>query len=75
MLELGNAKLAILAIMVLLALAGAACEDEPGGHQTHTQCLICHADGVGNAPRVRAVPDHSTLADDRAVCLSCRFQD
>lgn len=70
-----NLKLPLLAIVAILALTLAACEDYPEGHESYLQCLGCHADGAGDAPRVPTTPDHATLADDRTVCLACHFGD
>jgi hypothetical protein len=77
---LRRAKLALLAIVAVLSLFLAACGDDegesiPADHAGQTQCLVCHAEGVGGAPRVPAVPDHSTLADERAACVGCHAEE
>ena len=46
----------------------------PSDHAGRTQCLVCHATGVSNAPKVPAAnPDHTAFKDDNnaALCLSC----
>ena len=70
-----NPKLALLAIVAVLSLILAACDDDggeiPADHEGRVQCLVCHADGVGDAPELPRRPDHSTLADDPMVCAAC----
>jgi hypothetical protein len=46
----------------------------PVSHAGRAQCLVCHATGVSGAPKPPAVPDHSALKDDVAVCTTCHQQ-
>jgi nitrate/TMAO reductase-like tetraheme cytochrome c subunit len=46
----------------------------PANHAGRTQCLVCHATGVGGTPKIPTVsPDHTTFKDDNnaSLCLSC----
>jgi cytochrome c5 len=47
----------------------------PEDHEGRAQCLACHAAGVGGAPQPPAMPDHSGLSDDRAVCTGCHAEE
>jgi len=47
----------------------------PEDHEGRAQCLGCHAEGVGGAPQVPAMPDHSGFSDDRAVCTGCHAEE
>ncbi|MDE3088741.1 MAG: hypothetical protein KGJ80_05090, partial [Chloroflexota bacterium] len=45
----------------------------PASHVGRSQCLVCHATGVGGAPKpLPAI--HSALADDPKICLGCHQQ-
>jgi len=46
----------------------------PADHAGRTQCLVCHATGANNAPKIpTANPDHTAFKDDNnaALCFSC----
>lgn len=46
----------------------------PSDHAGRTECFVCHAEGVGGAPKAPSEPDHSAFADDRAVCTGCHSE-
>jgi len=43
----------------------------PANHAGRAQCLVCHATGVGGAPKPPAAPDHTAFKDDVAFCTQC----
>ncbi len=54
--------------------AAGAPPNLPANHAGRTMCLVCHATGVGGAPKIpSANPDHTAFTDanNAAMCLAC----
>jgi hypothetical protein len=43
----------------------------PADHAGRSECLVCHAEGVGGAPKAPSEPDHSGFEDALDTCTAC----